>query len=77
MYICAINQTLKHKAMTHVTAPQITFGKQTQKLIKSLVPTASYCKQIGKDVIIKDANHNTVATWHCHTLKSKSLIVIW
>jgi hypothetical protein len=63
--------------MTQVTAPQITFGKQTKMMIKSLVPTAAYFKKVGKDVVVKDANNKTVATWHNKSLKRNSLIVIW
>lgn len=62
--------------MTNVTAPQITFGKKTQKLIKSLVPTAVYFKKVGNDIIIKNADNKTVATWH-HKAWKNATIVIW
>lgn len=61
--------------MTQVTAPQITFGKQTKMMIKSLVPTAAYFKKVGKDVIIKNADHKTVATWHHKAWKNATIVI--
>ncbi len=61
--------------MRHVQTNQITFGKETKKLIASLLPTASTYKRIGKDYIIRDSNGKMVATWHKRSLKN-GLIVI-
>ena len=62
--------------MTQVETNQITFGKQTKKLLLSLAPTAKKISKVGNDYVIKDLQDNTVATWHKQKL-TNGLLVIW
>lgn len=61
--------------MTQIETKQITFGKQTMRLIVKLLPHAKTRVQIGKHWIIKDAEGKTIATWQKRHLKT-GLIVI-
>lgn len=74
-YICKVKQ-LNDLKMKHVETNQITFGKETKKLISELVPTAKHIIKIGQNVLIKDLNGQTVATWQKRTLKN-GLLIIW
>lgn len=62
--------------MKQVETTQKTFGKETKKLVLSLIPTAKHICVIGKDVLIKNSNGDTVGTWHKRFGKN-GLIVIW
>lgn len=62
--------------MKHVETNQITFGNETKKLISDLLPTAKHIIKLGKNVLIKDLNGQTVATWHKRPLKN-GLLIIW
>ena len=61
--------------MIQVETTQNTFGKATQRMIAQTVKGAKSFKAVEKDYLIKDAEGNTVATWHKRILKT-GLIVI-
>jgi hypothetical protein len=62
--------------MKQVETNQKTFGKATKKLILDLVPTAKYIKFIGKDVLVKNINGNTVCTWHERFGKNGLIVIV-
>lgn len=65
--------------MTHVKTSQKTFGKETQRMIKDMVPTATYFNKCGKTVIVKNKEGRTVATWSAARMGSfqNATFIIW
>lgn len=62
--------------MKQVETTQKTFGKQAKKLILDLVPTAKHFCFIGKDVLIKNINGDTVCTWHKRFGKNGLIVIV-
>jgi hypothetical protein len=62
--------------MKQVETTQKTFGKITKKLILELVPTAKHICFIGKNVLIKNINGNTVCTWHKRFGKNGLIVIV-
>jgi hypothetical protein len=65
--------------MTHVNTTQKTFGKETKKMIKSMIPTAAYFNKCGKSAVIKNIKGETVATWSAPRMGSfqNATLIIW
>ena len=62
--------------MKQVETTQKTFGKITKKLILELVPTAKHICFIGRNVLIKNINGNTVCTWHKRFGKNGLIVIV-
>ena len=62
--------------MTQIQTTQNTFGKKTQRQIRELAPATAYFKKVGADYVAKDANGQTLATWHKQAMTT-GLIVLW
>jgi hypothetical protein len=62
--------------MKQVETTQKTFGKITKKLILELVPTAKHICFIGRNVLIKNINGDTVCTWHKRFGRNGLIVIV-